>query len=74
MQTGIELRIKFFKTREKAEAFIKTVKCGNLNYYSPKSSTKDYYKIFLEMKEEYFDKSFAEQFPYCVDYIEFIDE
>lgn len=74
MEYDVELKVQFFKTREKAEEFKKTVKSGSLYYYSPESPTKNNYIFSLERKEKYFDEEFAEQFPYCVDFVEIIEK
>ena len=65
----IDIGRKYFKTRREAEAFA-ALYDEDIYYYSEDSSSKDDYIVLMEIKEGYFDETFAEMFPYLVSYPE----
>ena len=63
------VKIKLFKTRDKAKRFAERVE-GELYYYGPRSKTREDYIEELECYEGTFDETSARLFPYCVSYFD----
>ena len=62
-----QFKIKFFKTRDKANYYRRKLG-GKLYHYSPHSRTKFDYEQELKIIEGYFDEAFAAMYPYCLVY------
>lgn len=63
------VKIKLFKTRDKAKRFAERVE-GELYYYSSQSKTREAYIEELKCYEGTFDETSARLFPYCVSYFD----
>jgi hypothetical protein len=62
-------QVKFFKSRDKANYYKRKFN-GEIFHYSARSKTRDFYIQELELIEGCFDENFAEEYPYCVSYLE----